>query len=98
MKNNNRHAEQRIEIKNSEDLNYIISDMFHEFLESLINKDWAIRPPEEDDEFDTSGFDFVYTSSGMDIIERYRSRMGKLFHKNFPEGNFHIFSPLFIES
>ncbi len=78
---------ERIEIKNHYDLDSIINDMFEEFLESLITKEWAIKHTDIDDDMFQyeNNFEWYYTEKGQNIVERYKNRMQKIFDKYFPD-------------
>jgi hypothetical protein len=93
-----RRGQKRIEIKESDDLCSIMEDMFHEFLESLIEKPWATRPVDEDDPGEAAdAASFMYTDTAMGMIERYKDRMARLFDQYFPDEDFHIWSALYME-
>jgi hypothetical protein len=78
------------QIKCSQDLNDIISDMFEDFLfdfrdrKGLTYDACGERPLVEYEE----GIQWYYTQKAMILIERWKLRMEKVFKKYFPDEEF----------
>lgn len=89
----------RIKIEDADDLNDIMSDMFHEFLETFAGRRDLLIPvdelTEDDDFYWEEGWSFVYTQKGQDLAERYLNRLNKVFKKYFDEDDFYVTSYLF---
>lgn len=89
----------RIKIEDVDDLNDIMSDMFHEFLETFAGRRDLLTPvdelTEDDDFYWEDGWSFVYTKKGQDLAERYLNRLYKVFKKYFDEDDFYVTSYLF---
>ncbi|OHT44444.1 hypothetical protein [Flavobacterium tructae] len=84
----------RIEIKNHQDLNCILSEMIDEFLESMIGSEKYTREPIEEEiekfEFSDIELGFIYTSKAEALLKRYESRAKKIFSKYFDEDLFEL--------
>jgi len=90
---------QRIPINNAEDLNDIISDMFTDFLFDFTDRAGMTYPAVGDSplvEYE-EGIEFYYTKKAMILIERYKSRMEKVFDKHFPFDEFNPVSSYYKE-
>lgn len=89
---------QRIEIKEAWDLEDIMSDMFHEFLESLIKKKGMRRKPNPNiDGSFAYEVGFIYTEKAMCLIRRYKKRMEVLFLKYYPDSYLSLTTSLYLE-
>jgi hypothetical protein len=81
---------QKIKINDAQDLNDILSEMFEDFLfdfrerEGLTYEATGERPFVEYEE----GIQWYYTQKAMLLIERWKSRMKKVFKKYFPDEEF----------
>ncbi|URM37163.1 hypothetical protein [Flavobacterium anhuiense] len=88
----------RIEIKNHQDLNCILSEMIDDFLESMVGNEIYTREPteEEFDNFEFSDIElgFIYTPKAEALLERYKSRTKHIFLKYFDEEllNFNLYN------
>ncbi|MCC9016946.1 hypothetical protein [Flavobacterium lipolyticum] len=84
----------RIEIKSEQDLNCILSEMIDDFLESMVGIEKYTREPtdEEFGDFEFSEIDlgFIYTPKAIDLLERYKTRVKKIFAKYFDEDRFDL--------
>lgn len=89
------------EIRNCKDiseLNDILSDFFHDYLDSFSKEDGMIRDVSEDDA-DCEGFEFIYTDKGADLAYKMHSRLNSIAEYYFPNDTLHIdiYSHLFQE-
>ncbi len=71
--------------------------MYHEFLSSLKEKDWATREVEEGELVGDYGWEFIWTTEGQDYVFRYKRRMREVFNKHFSDKMFRVYSPLYQE-
>lgn len=86
----------RIEIKSDNDLEDIINDMYHEFLDELRDKDWATRPVDDEELIGDNDWQYIWNEDAHQMIDRYCRRMGNLFDK-YSCRSLHLSSPLFQE-
>ena len=92
-----RRGHARIEIKNVDDFNDVVSDMFDEFLEDFRTREGLTRDWNEDDLFEEDEVQWMYTQAGMRLIDRYIKRMKKIGGKYFDEDDIELSSAKFIE-
>lgn len=80
----------KIDIKNSDDLNYILSDMLTDFLENILDYDIYTYPATGDfpsTEYE-EGIEWYYTQKGMSLIDRWHKRMKVIYDRYFDDNNF----------
>lgn len=92
-----RRGHTRIEIKDVDNFNDVVSDMFDEFLEDFRNREGLTRDWNEDDSFEKDEVQWMYTQAGMRLIDTYIKRMKKLGGKYFDEDSIELSSAKFIE-
>ena len=89
----------KIDIKDSSDMNCVLSDMFHDFLENLSEHPNGYTTPAEGNslfEYE-NGIQWYYTDKGMALIERWEKRMKKIYDQYFDDGYFNPESTYYKE-
>jgi len=86
----------RIEIKTYDDLNDIMSEMFEEFLYDFRGRGLTY-PSENTFNEQEEGIQWYYTDKGMALINRWLLRMKRIFLWHFPDGEFKMRTPYYVE-
>lgn len=82
-----RRGHSRIEIKETEDFNFICDDILSEWLDGFTEEEGLIREPDQEDidEFDGLELSYMFTKKGMRLYDSACSKMSRLGLKHFPE-------------
>jgi len=87
------------EINDVDEFNDYCCDALENFCESIQDDPRYIRPldDEEKEEHYVTGFTFLYTRKGSQMIDRFIERMGKVGMKYYKEVEINISSHLYME-
>ena len=88
---------EKIEIKDYDDLNCIIQDMFDEFFESICDDSRFSKLATKEDIEELEDVDektILINSKGLKLLEKYENRMYFIFCKYFDSDLFDIYSPV----
>lgn len=94
-----RRGHPRMPITDAQSYSDVCSDMFDEFLETFTEEQGLIRPVDDDDreEFDCENIQFIYTTKGMRLLEKYLDRVHTVGAKYFDPLDFNISSHRYRE-